>query len=244
MVGAAVVGLLVKNDDFRISDSGRNLVFLESGRSGQNPFGRRLSLAFKWLFDRVFAAAALVFFLPFFAVVAGLILLKDGRPLFFAHERVGKDGRRFKCYKFRTMVRDADRRIAEILAKDPIAAMEWKATQKLTNDPRVHCMGRFLRKTSLDELPQFFNVLRGDMSVVGPRPIVADEAVHYGEHYVDYLAMRPGITGLWQVSGRSDTSYDERVALDVKYANNRTTLQDLSIIGKTIRVVLSCAGAR
>lgn len=244
MVGATVVGIIVENDVFCLSKSGENLVFVGPDRNKTNKDSKKLTNALKWVFDRVFAAAALLFFLPFFVIVAGLILIKDGRPIFFGHERVGKDGKVFKCLKFRTMVRDADKRIAHILATDPSAALEWRETQKLENDPRIHCAGRFLRKTSLDELPQFINVLRGEMSVVGPRPIVADEAKQYGEYYSDYLSVRPGVTGLWQVSGRSDTSYSDRVALDVEYVSNHNMLQDVAIIAKTVSVVLSCNGAR
>ena len=243
-MGATVVGILIKNDDFSITKSGGILVGVGPDRTNDKAINTKLSNAFKWSFDRVFAAAALIFFLPFILVISAIILIKDGRPIFFGHTRVGKDGKVFKCLKFRTMVRDADKRIAHILATDPNAALEWHSTQKLENDPRIHCAGKFLRKTSLDELPQFINVLRGEMSMVGPRPIVADEAKQYGEHYKDYLSVRPGITGLWQVSGRSDTSYSERVALDVEYVNNHNMLQDLSIVGKTVSVVLSCNGAR
>jgi len=194
-------------------------------------------------FDKCFALTALVFFLPLFVVVGLLLLIREGRPLFFGHERVGKGGRRFRCYKFRTMVPDARERLAALLESDPAAKAEWDANQKLENDPRVTCLGLFLRKSSLDELPQFWNVLRGDMAVVGPRPIVQDEAAHYGEHFAEFLSVRPGITGLWQVSGRSSTSYDERVALDLDYIRNRSLRRDLAIIAKTVKVVLTRNGA-
>lgn len=198
----------------------------------------------KRVFDKVFAAAALLFFAPFLVVIAAVILLTDGRPIFYGHRRVGLDGRSFRCLKFRTMVKDADARLQEVLRTDPVARAEWKATRKLSNDPRVNCVGAFLRKTSLDELPQFWNVLRGEMSVVGPRPVVIDEAIFYKEHFADYMSVLPGITGAWQVSGRSDTTYDERVAMDVDYVRNRSFTGDALIVVQTVGVMLSQRGAR
>lgn len=195
-------------------------------------------------FDKGFALAALVFFLPFIVLVVTLLVLTDGWPILFAHERVGRHGRPFKCLKFRTMANNANERLAALLASDPVARAEWEANQKLENDPRVTCIGALLRKSSLDELPQFWNVLRGDMALVGPRPIVANEAHHYGEHYAEYLSVKPGVTGLWQVSGRSDTTYSERVALDVDYIRNRPFKRDLGILLRTVGVVLSRSGAK
>lgn len=197
----------------------------------------------KAIFDRVFAAGALLFFAPFFLVIAAVIYLTDRGPVFFGHTRVGRDGKAFKCLKFRTMATDAKERLETILANDPQAQAEWEANQKLENDPRITCVGAFFRKTSLDELPQFWNVLRGEMSIVGPRPIVEDEARHYGKHYDDYLSVKPGVTGLWQVMGRSTTTYSERVSMDVEYIRNRTFRMDLGIILKTIRVMLMRDGA-
>lgn len=191
----------------------------------------------------MFALAALLFFLPLFILIGGLMLIGEGRPLFFGHERVGKGGKRFRCLKFRTMALDADKRLAALLAEDPDARAQWETHRKLYDDPRITCLGELLRKSSLDELPQFWNVLRGDMALVGPRPIVEDEARHYGEHYADYLSVKPGLTGIWQVSGRSDVRYADRVALDVDYIRNRSFLGDLGIMAKTVRVVLSRAGA-
>lgn len=195
------------------------------------------------LFDRTFAVLALVFFLPVFVVVSLAILLRDGWPVFYVHRRIGKGGRTFPCLKFRTMSRDADRELARLLASDPEAAREWAETRKLRNDPRVSCIGRILRKTSLDELPQFLNVLAGHMSVVGPRPIVAEELERYGSHADAYLSVRPGITGLWQVSGRSDTSYARRVALDVEYVRTQSLRRDMAIILRTVWVMLAGRGA-
>jgi exopolysaccharide production protein ExoY len=198
----------------------------------------------KRLFDIVFSLLAIVFFAPILLGIAALLKLREGGTVFFAHERVGMGGRRFRCLKFRTMVPDAEERLAEILASDPLARAEWEASRKLTDDPRISCLGSFLRRTSLDELPQFINVLKGEMSVVGPRPIVAEEMVRYREHIVDYLAVRPGVTGLWQVSGRSDTTFDERVALDSRYVRSVSLMQDLRIVCRTVGVLLNQRGAR
>ncbi|MGC9368057.1 MAG: sugar transferase [Paracoccaceae bacterium] len=197
----------------------------------------------KRLFDKVFAAAALLFFAPFILIVAAAILITDGRPVFFVHRRVGLHGRSFPCLKFRTMARDADARLQALLCENPVARAEWEATRKLTRDPRIHCLGAFLRKTSLDELPQFWNVLRGEMSVVGPRPVVGEEAAFYKGHFADYISVRPGITGAWQVSGRSNTTYDERVQMDVDYIRNRSFWGDVRIVLKTVRAILLRDGA-
>jgi exopolysaccharide production protein ExoY len=198
----------------------------------------------KVLFDKAFALAALVFFAPFLLIVALMILLTEGGPVVFGHERVGLNGRRFKCLKFRTMCLDADQRLAELLENDPAARAEWEASRKLRSDPRISRVGAVLRKTSLDELPQLWNVLRGDMSMVGPRPVVQDEAQYYGAYFADYMSVRPGVTGAWQVSGRSDTTYDERVALDVDYVHGRSFAGDIRIVLKTVAVILKRDGAR
>lgn len=200
------------------------------------PFG-------KWLFDRVFAAFALIALAPLMGAIAALLYLREGGPVIYAHRRIGLDGRPFPCYKFRTMRSDGDRRLAWVFEIDPIARADWNANQKLERDPRVHRIGDFLRRTSLDELPQFWNVLVGDMSIVGPRPIVRDEAEKYGANFGEYCSVRPGLTGAWQVSGRSETSYEERVALDMDYIRNATFLDDLRIVLKTVIVVLRRDGA-
>ncbi|WP_343225767.1 sugar transferase [Nitratireductor aquimarinus] len=198
----------------------------------------RSYFVFKRTFDIVFSILVLFFLLPAFAAISLCILISDGRPVFYRQKRIGRDGRVFDCLKFRTMRRDADRLLKELLDKNPVLLQEWRACQKLRDDPRIHPIGRFLRVSSLDELPQFVNVLKGEMSVVGPRPIVEDEMVRYGERINDYLLMKPGITGLWQVSGRNDTSYDQRVGLDVHYFQNRTTWLDLKIVWRTVGVFL------
>jgi len=193
--------------------------------------------------DVLGAAVLLLFCLPVFVVIAALVKL-DGGAAFYAHERVGRGGRLFGCLKFRSMVADADRRLAALLDRDPQARAEWEATRKLKADPRVTAIGRFLRATSLDELPQIFNVLKGEMSLVGPRPVQAAElAVYYGPASAHYMAVRPGITGPWQVSGRNDTSYAQRVALDVAYARHPSVLNDLRILLRTPMAVLARRGA-
>jgi len=198
----------------------------------------------KLAFDKVFAVLALIFFAPFLICVAAVILLTEGGPVLFAHERVGLGGRKFRCLKFRTMCLDADQRLETLLQQDLEARAEWQTCRKLTNDPRISKIGGLLRKTSLDELPQFWNVLKGEMSVVGPRPVVEDEAVFYGPYFRDYITVLPGITGAWQVSGRSDTTYEQRVALDVDYVRNRSFIGDVVTVLKTVSVIVNRTGAK
>lgn len=171
------------------------------------------------------------------------IRLQDGGPAIFSQSRIGKDGRTFKCLKFRSMVIDAQARLEALLASNAEAAAEWARDQKLRKDPRITPLGRFIRKASFDELPQLFNVLRGEMSIVGPRPIIKDEIARYGANFGDYASVKPGITGLWQVSGRNSVSYDDRVAMDADYAANWSALGDLWIILKTVPAVLLSRGA-
>ncbi|WP_163850318.1 sugar transferase [Pseudooceanicola aestuarii] len=198
----------------------------------------------KALFDRAFAAVALILALPIMAAVAAVLLVTDGRPLVYGHRRIGRDGTSFVCWKFRTMVVDADARLEEALASSPEMRAEWEARRKLTNDPRLNAVGALLRRTSLDELPQFWNVLRGDMAMVGPRPITRSELAYYGLYVTDYTSVRPGLTGAWQIGGRSDTSYAARVAMDVKYVRGYTFMGDLVIILRTVRAVAGMIGAR
>lgn len=197
----------------------------------------------KRAFDIVGAFLLILFFLPFMLIVVMALMIADGRPVFFSHTRIGRNGVPFGCLKFRTIYRSGDRLLQDRLRTDPVARAEWLAIRKLKNDPRVHPVGRFLRRTSLDELPQLFNVLAGQMSLVGPRPIVQAEMKEYGRRAGCYLALRPGITGLWQVSGRSDTSYGERVDLDERYFHQQSLLLDLRILFRTLRVVLLARGA-
>lgn len=191
--------------------------------------------------DILIAGTALIALLPLLASFALFIRMQDGGKAVFWQKRYGRNGRTFNCFKLRSMVLDAGERLEEILRTDPDARAEWEATQKLTNDPRITPLGHFIRKTSIDELPQLVNVLRGEMSIVGPRPIVENEIAKYGEYYRDYCSVRPGLTGLWQVEGRSDTTYAERVALDAQYARTRTFWGDIGIMLRTIPAVLFCA---
>jgi lipopolysaccharide/colanic/teichoic acid biosynthesis glycosyltransferase len=161
----------------------------------------------------------------------------------YGHDRIGYKGRRFRCLKFRSMVPDADIVLARYLADNPAARAEWDACQKLRHDPRITPLGRFLRTTSLDELPQLFNVIRGDMSLVGPRPIVHAEMVRYGKRIEAYTCARPGITGLWQVSGRSDVDYGSRVMLDSHYVSTWSLPGDVLILLRTVKVVFSQSGS-
>jgi len=195
-----------------------------------------------WL-DAGIAFAALIFLAPLMAAVAIAIRLSGPGPVLFAHERVGLGGRHFACLKFRTMRCDGEAVLARHLAARPEARAEWEATRKLRYDPRVTGLGAFMRKTSLDELPQLFNVLRGEMSIVGPRPIVAAESGMYRRYFSEYCAVRPGITGLWQISGRNDTSYRRRVACDVAYVRAKSTGTDLRIMAMTVPVILTARGA-
>lgn len=198
--------------------------------------------AAKRLIDIVGASLLLAFFLPALLII-GWLVRQDGGPALFRHPRIGRDGRVFMCLKLRTMVVDAQQRLDALLARDPVARVEWRRSQKLSNDPRVTRLGHFLRVTSFDELPQLINVLRGEMSLVGPRPITRQEIARYGALASDYLSCRPGITGLWQVSGRSGTDYSRRVQLDSEYARNVSLRLDLAILIRTVRVILTRDGA-
>lgn len=203
---------------------------------------RPLSRLVKRVFDQVVAFLLLLLMAPFLLVLVVLVRL-DGGPAFYAHRRVGAHGRPFRCLKFRTMVVEGDRVLSELLASDPDAQREWAQTQKLRDDPRITRIGRLLRKTSLDEMPQLFNVLCGEMSLVGPRPIVEAEIVRYGGDIDYYLETRPGMTGLWQISGRNELSYGRRVQLDVWYVRNWTLWHDIMILFKTWPAVLRKEGA-
>lgn len=188
--------------------------------------------------DVITATALLLILLPALALITIFLKLTDGGPIFFAHRRIGFGGKPFYCLKFRTMCVDADQRLARVLAKDEALLREWVDTQKLHCDPRVTRFGQVLRNTSLDELPQLINVLRGEMSLVGPRPIVEDELRRYGRHVGIYISVRPGLTGLWQVTRNARTSYRRRVATDVLYVQNRTLAYDFRILLATIPAVL------
>ncbi|KZR89977.1 sugar transferase [Synechococcus sp. MIT S9508] len=188
--------------------------------------------------DLAFSAAVLGLGFPLFLLLAVLVKLSSPGPVFYVQKRVGRGYQRFGCIKFRTMRPDADAVLAQVLQRSPELRAEFERDFKLRNDPRITPIGRFLRRSSLDELPQFLNVLRGQMSVVGPRPIVNEEIFRYGDYMDEVLAVRPGLTGLWQVSGRNNLSYDKRVKLDLAYARGRSFLLDLAIILRTFGVLL------
>lgn len=198
---------------------------------------------YEWV-NRLLALGLFVLLLPLMALVALTIWMTDRSPVFFGHYRVGKGGRLIKVLKFRSMRVDAQQRLAELLATDLEAREEWERNFKLAHDPRITPIGRILRKTSLDELPQLINVIRGEMMLVGPRPITAQELRRYGSARWHYLSVTPGVTGLWQVSGRNELSYPERVELDRYYVNHRSIRLDLEILARTVLVVATGYGAR
>lgn len=193
---------------------------------------------FKRLFDILFSLSVLILFAPVYLLLALSIALSSSGPIFYVQERVGKNRKMFYCLKFRTMVENADDILLEIMEKSPHLRQEFEDNFKLKQDPRITWIGRFLRMTSLDEFPQFWNVLKGDMSVVGPRPLVEEELPRYGRHINKILTIRPGITGLWQVSGRNDIPYPRRVQIDLFYANDKNLWMDMWIVFKTIGVVI------
>ncbi|MBA1373921.1 sugar transferase [Sphingomonas ursincola] len=193
--------------------------------------------------DAIGAVLLLILFGPLMVLVAIGVFVSDPGPVVFRQKRIGRGGHQFDCLKFRTMTVDAEHRLAHLLANDPIARAEWDRDQKLRKDPRIVGIGHFLRKSSLDELPQLFNVLRGEMSLVGPRPIVAEEIGRYGRYFSHYCAVRPGITGLWQISGRNDVDYRRRVAFDVIYARKGTAMANVKILLLTVPSVVASRGS-
>jgi Undecaprenyl-phosphate galactose phosphotransferase WbaP len=201
------------------------------------------NLAVKRFLDVSLSAVIVLGLLPLFLCIALAVKITSPGPVLYAHKRVGLQGRHFKAYKFRSMAADAEQRLQTLLAADPQAKAEWEASHKIKKDPRVTKFGAFLRRTSLDEFPQLINILKGEMSLVGPRPIVDDEIAKYGEDFHRIFSVRPGLSGLWQVSGRSDTDYIERVALDTYYLQSWSVWLDLWVLYKTIGVVIKGKGA-
>ena len=220
--------------------------FLKRGQKTKMPKVKPKSLSFqglngefaKRLFDIAFSLSVLILFFPVYLILALLIALSSEGPIFYVQQRVGRNYKTFNCIKFRTMVRNADEVLVQIMETSPQLRQEFESSFKLKQDPRITKIGRFLRITSLDEFPQFWNVLKGDMSVVGPRPLVAEELPKYGCHIDQILTIRPGITGLWQVSGRNDIPYPRRVQIDLHYVKFRTFWLDLWIMLKTIDIVI------
>jgi lipopolysaccharide/colanic/teichoic acid biosynthesis glycosyltransferase len=224
----------------------RSRTFLKRGQQQKTPKLKPKGLSLqalngefaKRLFDIVFSLFVLIFFSPVCLILSLLIALSSEGPIFYIQERVGKNYKPFNCIKFRTMVSNADEILVQMMEREPQLRQEFEGSFKLKKDPRITKIGRFLRITSLDEFPQFWNVLKGDMSVVGPRPLVAEELPKYGCHIDQILTIRPGITGLWQVSGRNDIPYPRRVQIDLHYVKFRNFWVDLWIILKTIGVVV------
>jgi lipopolysaccharide/colanic/teichoic acid biosynthesis glycosyltransferase len=195
------------------------------------------------LFDVIFATAVLIAVSPALLLLIIALQIDSPGPIFFVQQRVGRDGALFPCIKLRTMVVDARERLRDLLESSPVARAQWEAEHKLKNDPRVTKLGRFARLFSLDELPQLVNILAGHMSVVGPRPIVDEEVWRYGSYFADYCSVRPGLTGLWQVSGRNNTTYEKRVLLDSQYARQKSLRFDVGILLRTFAVVIFARGA-
>jgi undecaprenyl-phosphate galactose phosphotransferase len=202
------------------------------------PWPRRIKRGF----DILVGGTLLLALSPLFGLISWRLMRKRG-PVFYGHERVGKGGKRFTCLKFRTMVPNADQVLEDYLTRHPEQRAEWEHHHKLKNDPRITRIGAWLRRTSLDELPQLINVIRGEMSLVGPRPVVVDELERYGDNLIYYLESHPGLTGLWQVSGRSDVTYRQRVHLDCWYARNWSLWCDVVILIKTPKAVFRGFGA-
>lgn len=199
----------------------------------------------KRAFDILFSLGCLILGFPVFLIIGLLIFLASPGKIIYSHERIGRGGKPFRCYKFRTMYVDSDQRLKDILSVNPELQKEWDRSFKLRQDPRITPIGIYLRKTSLDELPQFWNVLKGDLSVVGPRPVVSQEIKkYYALKAYKILSIRPGLTGPWQVSGRSDIdSYEKRISLDEYYVDHQSFLMDLKLIAKTIPAMLFSKGA-
>lgn len=201
-------------------------------------------LPIKRTFDIFFSLAALILGAPIFFFVALAVRLSSKGKIIYSHERIGRGGKPFRCYKFRSMYPDADARLKSILNSDPEKKHEWETSRKLKNDPRVTPVGAFIRKTSLDEIPQFWNVLMGDLSIVGPRPVVRAEVDKFmGQDASKILSVRPGLTGIWQVSGRSNTSYKARIEMDKRYIDTQSLLLDIKLIRDTLPAILLRRGA-
>lgn len=229
---------MLKEDELILSQSRKSKSLIE--KKAVNLFNK----VGKRLLDLLAGIVGIILLIPITIVVAVVNFFeKDEGPLFFTQERIGKDGKLFKMYKFRTMIVGADKELERILREDKEAQKEYKKNKKLKNDPRVTKIGKFLRKTSLDEFPQFINVLKGDMSLVGPRPYLPREQEDMGYYYYYIIKCKPGITGLWQVSGRSEVSFDERLELDLEYYENTNVIQDVGLVAKTVVKTIKREGA-
>ncbi len=213
------------------------------GFSSTHNLTKMFSIFLKRFIDLMLILVSSPMTVPLVGIVALIVKITSPGPVFYGHKRIGKDGREFKCWKFRSMVVDADKMLKKILTENPDMRKEWERDRKFTNDPRVTKIGKFLRKTSIDEIPQFFNVLTGEMSFIGPRPVTQPELAKYGSRADFILSVQPGLSGMWQISGRSDTGYEERITLDSYYIQNWSIWLDIWIIVKTIYTVLRGKGA-
>ena len=203
-----------------------------------------LNLFFKRIMDIIGSLVGITILIPLTVIVKIVnVLNKDYGPIFYSHERIGMNGKHFKMYKFRSMCMDSQEVLEKILAEDEDAKKEWEETMKLKNDPRITPIGKILRKTSLDEFPQFINVFKGEMSLVGPRAVIDGEIEKFGEYKNAFLSVKPGITGYWASHGRSDTSYDERVEMEYYYVRKNTVLMDIRILFRTVISVIKKEGA-
>jgi lipopolysaccharide/colanic/teichoic acid biosynthesis glycosyltransferase len=222
-----------------LSQTAQESIIPTSNRSWRDTVGAAASRTL----DITATLILLIVLLPVLVLLSVVVAIDSGGSPIFAHNRVGRGGRSFKCYKFRSMCANAEAKLVTLLQQDPVLRREWAQHHKLANDPRITPLGHFLRKTSLDELPQLFNVLAGEMSLVGPRPVVYAEIARYGRFKSSYLSMRPGITGLWQVTCRSESTYRRRVAIDRIYAKKKSLVLDCAILLATVPAVLSRKGA-
>lgn len=226
-----------------LTDTNRSRAVLRVANDGQPRIAHGRIRRVGWrLADLAYASTMLLITMPLMGVLAILVRVTSAGPVIFRQERIGRSGIAFDCLKFRTMHADSEERLVELLASDPDARNEWLRDHKLRADPRITRLGRLIRKTNLDELPQLLNVLNGTMSMVGPRPVVPTETIRYGEHILEVLSVKPGITGLWQVSGRNDLPYAERVALDLDYVAAKSAPRDLAIGFRTITTMITGRG--
>lgn len=232
-----IEAVIRKRHNVNVADGER-----EQSQSGGNIYESNVEL-FTRACDIALSVAALVFLAPVLFTVALFVYLQDGGPIFYGQDRIGKNGKKFKCYKFRSMLVDSAERLEKLLATDAEAREEWEKDHKLKNDPRITKFGNFIRKTSLDEFPQLWNVIKGEMSLVGPRPIVYNEIVKYGSSFRYYKSVKPGITGMWQVSGRNNIDYVRRVAIDRKFVQSKSAFLYLYIIFATVPAVLAQKGS-
>lgn len=217
-------------------------VMLENVKKIEGTFDhKKIYIKIKRIIDIVISFIGMIVLLPIFLIIAAVIKLDSKGPVFFVHKRIGKDGKEIGIYKFRTMVQNAEDLIEKFT---PEQQAEFKENYKLQHDPRVTKVGKFLRKTSLDELPQILNILKGDLSIIGPRPVIAKELEKYGKNKEKFVSVKPGLTGFWAANGRSDTTYAERVQMELYYIDNMSLKMDIKIFFKTIIAVIKKEGAR